>query len=82
MKKKYLAIVFTGLISFPFISNGYTQKIYTGNSLPAPATKQTQVSQIADDIQAEDAKAQLNKVNNQVHGQDTISAVQAAHGMN
>ncbi|BCD90587.1 hypothetical protein fh0823_07260 [Francisella halioticida] len=44
-------------------------------------TQANQTSQLANDIQAEDAKAQLNKANSQVSGENTNSSVQAAHGM-
>ena len=81
MKSKYTYLIALGLISFPLLSQAYQQKVYTSNSSPIDPTKAYQTSQVANDIQAEDAKAQLNKVDHQVQGEDTDSVAQAAHGM-
>ena len=81
MKNKYMYLVPLGLISFPLLSQAHQQKVYTSNSSPIEPDQTYQTSRVANDIQAEDAKAQLNRIDNQVDGEDTNNVAQAAHGM-
>ncbi|MED7789494.1 hypothetical protein [Francisella sp. 19X1-34] len=81
MKKKYVSLVVLGLMSFPLLSQASQQVVYTSNSTATTSSIQCQTCQTADDIQAEEAKAQLNKFDDQVHGQDTNNVAQAANGM-
>ncbi|QIW10490.1 hypothetical protein [Francisella sp. LA112445] len=81
MRNKYLSLVVLGLMSFPLLSQAYQQTVYTSNSTASTSSEQCQTCQTADDIQAEEAKAKLNKFDDEVHGQDTNNVAQAANGM-
>ncbi|WP_150467486.1 hypothetical protein [Francisella sp. SYW-9] len=84
MKNKYLSLIVIGLMSFPLLSQASQQVVYTSNSSATTSSTpsiQCQTCQTADDIQAEEAKAQLNKVNHQVKAEDADNVAQAANGM-